>query len=904
MRSPFQPDGSGLPSNASANALMPSSSLLTTTTFDLRAQCGPQSADYTPLPFLDQRFTTSIDWHHGDPDIGAPTIRTGEYSLPVDRAQRVSMSEQRAQYPLLHGQGMYSQTQLHRGYFESHARHSTFRNGEPSMTINGGTFVGGNINNVHRSAEGGIHILHRAVALQAMHDSADNLPQPRCHPETREEMLKKLWKWSTKSEWSDRFSEGLPVLWLHGPAGAGKSALMRTLAERLEQAGRLGGSFFFKRGHATRGNAEMLFATLAYQLALNLATLKTPISQIVEDSPYLVAKSIHVQLQKLIVEPCRSLDMSQAPTIIIDGLDECGNPHVQQDVLRAIGNAIREHSPPLRFLIASRPEPHIWEMFQGSSFKGLHNSFNVEQSFADVEKYFRDEFTRIHREHHQTMADVSRPWPSDDVIARHVRKSSGYFIYAKIVINFVDDKNFRPTERLEHLWECSHSESPFGALDQLYMQILSTAPARSRLLPILRAMAFFRFKIRTSAIEELLELNPGDVQLTLRGLHSVLAIPEHEDDTWEPIRVHHASFDDFLNDPKRAGEFYVGDLQHRVDLSRRLFVALSHMCTHPPINRTGGPLGLSPEIADVIIDIPPLTEFVPLIWLIKPTFIFYASNGMPERMLSLLKNIENVPRALIELWEDYQFMKLFDSAIYDWSSWPPDTSVVSANASEQLKRCPRLLRIFHVYLLGDKWEHLDLVCIHVLLDISWDDLRVAICSLRPIVGIDRSQIRALIRFVGEHRFSETSIAILSSDLARGCIRFLKDAVMGLQPCRLILNCYMFWGRFVRSSPHSAALLHDICQFPSFDSLREIEEDNCHPENYHNVLQWLKAFPGLPPDTPVIDIWQHYLMDACRSDKWLWTDNPHYDIENGWREWQNYKKMKFPNTIPPVVWKEL
>jgi hypothetical protein len=44
----------------------------------------------------------------------------------------------------------------------------------------------------------------------------------------------------------------------------------------------------------------------------------------------------------------------------------------------------------------------------------------------------------------------------------------------------------------------------------------------------------------------------------------------------------------------------------------------------------------SEQIVDVIIDIPPLAEFVPLIWLIKPTFIF-DTRKIPERMLSLLK---------------------------------------------------------------------------------------------------------------------------------------------------------------------------------------------------------------------------------------------------------------------------
>jgi hypothetical protein len=35
----------------------------------------------------------------------------------------------------------------------------------------------------------GITILHRAVALEALRDSADSFPQPKCHPETRSQTL-------------------------------------------------------------------------------------------------------------------------------------------------------------------------------------------------------------------------------------------------------------------------------------------------------------------------------------------------------------------------------------------------------------------------------------------------------------------------------------------------------------------------------------------------------------------------------------------------------------------------------------------------------------------------------------------------------------------------------------------
>ncbi|KAJ7844946.1 hypothetical protein B0H13DRAFT_2410794 [Mycena leptocephala] len=278
-------------------------------------------------------------------------------------------------------------------------------------------------------------------------------------------------------------TKGLPVLWLHGPAGAGKSAIMRTFAERLAKM-RLGGSFFFKRGHATRGNAQKLFATIAYQLALCVPQLKSRISQIVEDDP-------------------SSSGAIFNPVVLIDGLDECEGHLVQQEILRLIAQSMREHLP-LKFLIASRPEPDICKIFKDSLYEGLYHPFNVEQSFEDIKKYLRHEFARIHRDH-ETMATVAMPWPSQKS-STNLSKSSGYFIYASTVIKFVDDNNFRPTERLERLQETLSSESPFSGIDQLYTQILSRVPARLPLLSILKAITFSKFRLSSITVEKLLEL--------------------------------------------------------------------------------------------------------------------------------------------------------------------------------------------------------------------------------------------------------------------------------------------------------------------------------------------------------------------------------------------------------------
>jgi hypothetical protein len=164
------------------------------------------------------------------------------------------------------------------------------------------------------------------------------------------------------------------IIWLHGPAGAGKSAIMQTLARELQVAGRLGGCFFFKRDHATRGSAKFLFATIAYQLAIGVSWLKAPICRIVEDDPSIMARSIETQLQKLISEPYgRNCSDREPLTILIDGLDECDGQDVHEEILRAIRNSSSEHSICPRFFIASRPEAHIRELVE-SAFYMYHVS--------------------------------------------------------------------------------------------------------------------------------------------------------------------------------------------------------------------------------------------------------------------------------------------------------------------------------------------------------------------------------------------------------------------------------------------------------------------------------------------------------------------------------------------------
>jgi hypothetical protein len=371
------------------------------------------------------------------------------------------------------------------------------------------------------------------------------------------------------------------ILWLNGPAGAGKSAVAQSLCLQLEAKGCLGASFFFKRGNASRGNGNKLFPTIAYQLALHLPQLRGAIAQVVEKDPSIVDRSLSIQVERLIIEPCQKhLSKRRQPVpVIIDGLDECAGVEIQQEILRSISKILRDRSLDLRFLIASRPEAHIQDIFAGSLSK-LHVGFPIDQSFDDVRKFLQVEFSRIHREHYITMAAVPLPWPTNEIIDQLIEKSSGHFIYVSTVIKFIDDRNFRPTERLSRIMGIDQppgSRTPFSGLDSLYTEILSEAVVdRPHVFELLAVIAA-EIQLPIYTIEKLLEWQSNEISLALRGLRSLLGEDYHSKRGPAWIKVYHASFLDFLQDEKRSKIFFVNDLRHRENLACRILKAFSNV---------------------------------------------------------------------------------------------------------------------------------------------------------------------------------------------------------------------------------------------------------------------------------------------------------------------------------------
>ena len=136
--------------------------------------------------------------------------------------------------------------------------------------------------------------------------------------------------------------------------------------------------------------------------------------------------------------------------VIIDGLDECSDPKVQRNILEVLGCAQRQHSLPLIFLFASRPEQHITFAFSTGVLPRVTTFIALDECYLpdeDIRLFLTDKFQEI-KSTHRLRAYIPAQWPLPDILNQLVRKSSGQFIYASIVTQYVSSIRHNPTDRL------------------------------------------------------------------------------------------------------------------------------------------------------------------------------------------------------------------------------------------------------------------------------------------------------------------------------------------------------------------------------------------------------------------------------------------------------------------------
>ncbi|KAF4611760.1 hypothetical protein D9613_003592 [Agrocybe pediades] len=425
--------------------------------------------------------------------------------------------------------------------------------------VAGGAFTQHITNQHHYTGSGersgGYARLLENVATAALHDSVDNVDPPKCHPNTRVAIIENIHDWTvgTNEELS-----GKPILWLKGAAGAGKSAIARSVAERSSNEGLLLGTFFFNAGDMSRNHVGYLVATISYQISTCLPGFRDVVSSIIGDNPLIFKSSLKTQLLTLVIRPLStvlancSITSSTTPRlIIIDGLDECSAVSSQRDLVLTL-QEVTNMTTLVRFLVSSRPESHLNNTFSLSEIVPILYKICLEDftGWKDIQVYLEDKFKQI-KEGHPFKHMLPNPWPAPEIVDALVSKSFGQFIYAATIIRYVDSSRHRPDQRLNAILNLRppFKDLPFTELDALYRLIISKADDLPTVLDILAFPALYgSFECRD--IEAILQLEEGTVEVTLADLHSIV---RSSDDYVEFL---HKSLADFLCEPQRGGDLY------------------------------------------------------------------------------------------------------------------------------------------------------------------------------------------------------------------------------------------------------------------------------------------------------------------------------------------------------------
>ncbi|KAJ2928258.1 hypothetical protein H1R20_g8827, partial [Candolleomyces eurysporus] len=433
-----------------------------------------------------------------------------------------------------------------------------------------------------------------------MHDSEERYPPPLCHEGTRDVVISRIEGW-----YGFEIPPEKKIMWVHAPAGYGKTAVAGTVSKKMESRTDLnfnsvGATFFFWRSSPERNSPKHFIITLAYQFTMSIPELAPHIEAAVKRNPMVLNKALEIQLMKLIVEPFKSLgELDDMPhrLVIIDGLDECINSDQQSRVEKQYAEdqervqvrvlelilTLQSHHLPLCFLILSRPEPWIKQHIGSKSFQAtteILDLYQVGDHMKDVEVFVRDELARIAESLEPQPSDDEK-WPGEDLVQDFLFNTGGHMLYAATVIRHIDDPYDDPRQRLQdilHRWfnstpDLAHS-TPFSSLHELYRQILLSCPrarqgtmveALEDILAFRRSVhSIFRTKTALDALHVLQRICGRTFDKAIRPLHAVISLSAQGHEYSTLGMFYHSSFPEFLLDHPQLSPDVTIDLKKGV----------------------------------------------------------------------------------------------------------------------------------------------------------------------------------------------------------------------------------------------------------------------------------------------------------------------------------------------------
>ncbi|OCH84279.1 hypothetical protein OBBRIDRAFT_713677, partial [Obba rivulosa] len=413
---------------------------------------------------------------------------------------------------------------------------------------------------------------------EASHESDHTKHIDRAYKGTRKTLLDELGVWAHSLD-----PKEIPVYVLMGEAGTGKSAIAKEMAHRLKGDEVLGCSFFFKGGEDSLSRSRVFFKTIAHNLALSHEEIYPHVVSSAHAHHHLrLGQNTEMQYQvaDLLDEPLAKVPAGHKPVVIIvDAPDECAeDPSVIREMLKLLTDIPAKAKFPLRILITTRPEKHIYDLFHSNKMNGrvhVKDLHTIPKSnvIADIASYLS---ARIEKS--DLPDDFLQSYP--DAVQRLARRADGFFIYAKVAIDFISLYPTLTDQHLKLLYSDDRASQTsagpaYAPLDELYGEVLQKAfsdktplSVKKSVQEVLGAIAILKDSLSAKVMTDLLKLDIKNVCLVVDNLRSVIL--QGEDGSQDDRRAYgkilpiHSTFIQYLTDHTRCKSdmFYIDPAEH------------------------------------------------------------------------------------------------------------------------------------------------------------------------------------------------------------------------------------------------------------------------------------------------------------------------------------------------------
>jgi len=363
-----------------------------------------------------------------------------------------------------------------------------------------------------------------------------------CMGGTRTALLEHLVGWALKPT-----NPGTPpndpiagnMYWLYGSPGLGKTSVANSLCDRLHGSTNLGGSFFCRRDDPVLREPRRVLPTLISKLAGMWGPYGKLVAQALKDDPQLNPDSkrgeqLLMLLQSVTKPPPRTL------VLVIDALDECGDPSTRRSLLRCLLSACSSVSW-VKIIITSRPEHDIQTFFDQNSVE-RRDLGQDDQSRDDIMIFSKKRMALVANNHY-----LAADWPGEERLKQLVDRSGGLFIFVETVCRYVDDPD--PDPLLARVLDGELGEANVE-LHKLYTTAITSKIGQS--------LEKFRSFIRAVVVVATYRALPDETLASLMGLEArtvrswvdrLSSLFYRDASENGGVRVRHLSVLDFLTGP-------------------------------------------------------------------------------------------------------------------------------------------------------------------------------------------------------------------------------------------------------------------------------------------------------------------------------------------------------------------